>query len=194
MFYLKNVFVPFNSNSSFSTRRNLIPLKHLILIVAILYFTAIGSTIFAQIQTHITPGDGAADDRFGQDMALFGDYLVVGAAYDDNENGIDAGSVYVFRRSGNSWIQQVKLIASDGAAEDYFGYAVDISEDYIVVGACWDDDAGEQSGSAYVFKLDGENWIQQAKLTASDADVDDRFGIDAAISGEYVLVGAFFDD
>jgi len=194
MFYSAELFVPFKISPFFSNSKSLILLKRLILVIVIFYFAAMGNTIFAQIESHITSSDGAADDRFGQDMSLFGDYLVVGAAYDDNEKGIDAGSVYVFRRNGNRWIQQAKLIASDGAAEDLFGYAVDISEDYIVVGACWDDDDGEKSGSTYVYKLEGGIWIEQAKLTASDSEVDDRFGIDAEISGEYILVGAFFDD
>ena len=63
-----------------------------------------------------------------------------------------------------------KLIASDGALYDRFSYAVAISGDTIVIGARFDDDNGEDSGSAYVFHFDGLSWIQQAKLLPSDGD------------------------
>ena len=146
------------------------------------------------IETKLLAGDGQAVDNFGHIVSLHGDYAVIGSPYDDNGNGTDAGAVYIFQRSGETWIQQQKLLASDGVGEDLFGYSVDISGDYIVAGSCWDDDAGEKSGSAYIFKRQGSTWVQQAKLTASDAGADNRFGIDVAISGDYVIVGAFFDD
>ena len=65
-------------------------------------------------------------------------------------NGNDSGSAYIFKRDGTSWLEQGKLLASDGAAFDYFGVSVSISGDYVVVGAFNDDDNGEDSGSAYI--------------------------------------------
>jgi len=146
------------------------------------------------IETKLFAGDGGDGDNFGHYVAIAGDYAVIGAPYDDNEKGSDAGAVYIFERSGENWDQQQKLIAPDGAADDMFGYSVDIWGDHIIVGACWDDDAGEKSGSAYIFSRDGANWVFQYKLTASDAKADNRFGIDVAISSDHAIVGAFFDD
>ena len=87
-----------------------------------------------------------------------------------------------------------KLTASDGAASDYFGADVSISEDYIIVGASHDDDNGSESGSAYIFERTGSGWIQLAKLTASDGAASDLFGCAVSISGDYAIVGANGDD
>lgn len=87
------------------------------------------------------------------------------------------------------------LTAADGAALDNFGKSLAVSGDLAVVGADGDDDAGDQSGSAYVYHVDPEGfWSQEAKLVASDADAGDLFGNAVAISGNLILIGAFFDE
>ena len=63
---------------------------------------------------------------------------------------------------------ETKLLPSDGAADDWFGYAVSVSGDVALVGAVEDDDNGVDSGSAYVFRWNGSNWVQEQKLLASD--------------------------
>jgi hypothetical protein len=98
--------------------------------------------------------------------------------------------VYTF--DGSSWIE-TKLIASDGASSDYFGYSVAVDGDTVVVGARYDDDNGVDSGSAYVYRFDGTDWIE-TKLLASDGATDDRFGISASVDGDTVVVGAYGDD
>jgi len=138
--------------------------------------------------------DGQEDDLFGRDAAIDGRYAIIGAPYDDNENGVDAGAAYVFEYDGSNWTQTQKIIAADGAADDVFGYAVAISGNNIVVGVPWDDDDGEKSGSVYLYKRNGDAWSEKAKFTASDAGADNRFGIDVGVDAEYVIVGAFFDD
>ncbi|MBN2011711.1 T9SS type A sorting domain-containing protein [candidate division KSB1 bacterium] len=150
--------------------------------------------VHEDIETKLFANDGVELDQFGRAVAIEGDYAAVGAPEDDNENGVDAGAVYMFTRSGDNWTQTAKLIALDGAGEDYFGYAVDIDGDYMVVGSCWDDDHGEQSGSAYIYKRSGSTWNMQDKIAASDGGADNRFGINVAISGQFAIVGAFFDD
>jgi hypothetical protein len=177
-----------------STGKNHLDLNSKILSLIFLFLVLITGITFGQIETRITPDDGAEKDNFGHDVAICGDYLVAGAPYDDNELGTDAGAAYVFHREGSQWIQQAKLMASDATSDDLFGYPVDMDGEYIVVGAPWDDDAGEKSGAAYVYKLEDGTWTEQAKLTADDASEDDRFGIDVEISGETIAVGAFFDD
>ena len=92
------------------------------------------------------------------------------------------------------FVQQAKLTASDGAAYDLFGFSVSISGDTAVVGAWADDDAGAESGSAYVFVRIGSTWSQQAKLTANDAAAGDSFGESVSISGDTAVVGAGGDD
>ena len=102
----------------------------------------------------LLPSDGAASGRFGNSVSISGDYAIVGTKGDDG-----TGSAYVFKRTGTSWAQEAKLLASDGAVGDLFGESVSISGDYAVVGALGDDDNGSESGSAYVFKRDDQNNI-----------------------------------
>ena len=139
--------------------------------------------------------DGAANDLFGYSVAVAGDTAVVGAHLDDIPAATDAGSAYVFVRSGGVWTQQAKLTASDAAGGDNFGFSVAVAGDTAVVGAHLDTTvAGSYAGSAYVFVRSGGVWSQQAKLRASDAAPGDDFGWSVAVAGDTAVVGAADDD
>ena len=140
-------------------------------------------------QQKLTASDGASEDRFGYSVSLSGDYALIGASFVD-DNGSESGSAYVFVRSGTTWTQQQKLTASDGAANDHFGYSVSLSGDCALIGAWGDDDSGSESGSAYVFVRSGTTWTEQQKLTASDGASTDLFGYSVSISGDTAIVGA----
>jgi FG-GAP repeat/Putative Ig domain len=156
-------------------------------------FTRVG-TVWSQ-QQKLTAGDGAADDEFGRAVALDGDTALVGASGDDVSGAADRGSAYVFTRAGAVWSQQQKLTASDGAAGDFFGYAVSLSGETALVGAYSDDVGGNISqGSAYVFVRSMAAWTQQQKLTASDGAVADQFGGRVALSGDTAVIGVPQDD
>ncbi len=144
-------------------------------------------------QAKLTASDGVTDDRFGVSASLSGDTAIVGADADD-DNGSNSGSVYIFQRSGTSWVQQAKLTASDGGADDRFGISVSLSGNTAIVGAHVDDDKGSSSGSAYIFQRSGTSWVQQTKLTASDGVADDRFGVSVSLFGDAAIVGADVDD
>ncbi len=141
----------------------------------------------------LTGSDTAAGDGFGCSVALFGDTLVVGARGDD-DGGSSSGSVYVFTRAGTAWTQQAKLVATDGAMNDFFGHWVSISGDTLVVSTQYDDDVGSDSGSAYVFSRSGTTWSQEAKLLAPDGAPQDYFGGYSSLSGDTLVVGAACDD
>ena len=144
-------------------------------------------------QAKLTANDAAEEDQFGRSVAISGGSIVVGTPQDDDAGNL-SGSAYVFNRSGTTWTQQAKLTANDAAEEDQFGYSVAISGDSIVIGAIGNDDAGNLSGSAYVFNRSGNTWPQQTKLTSNDAAEGDRFGYSVAISGDTIVVGARLDD
>ncbi len=141
----------------------------------------------------VTSSDAAAGDSFGLSASIDGDAAIIGASRDDDA-GADSGSAYVFRFDGLAWGQEAKLSASDAAAGDQFGHSVSISGNTAVVGAYLDDDAGADSGAAYVFHFDGSSWSQAAKLVAADAAAGDRFGWSVSASGNAVIVGANNDD
>ncbi|NNF32973.1 MAG: hypothetical protein HKN68_02635 [Saprospiraceae bacterium] len=156
------------------------------------YVLSKNGTVWTEM-SKITAIDGSSFDEFGTSVAISGDIIIVGMPY-DNENGSESGSAYIFKRSGNSWTQEAKLLASDGNSQDFFGRSVSISGDYAIVGAYGNDDSGSSSGSAYIFKLSGGSWIQEAKLLASDGAINDSFGRSVSISGDYVVIGAHQDD
>ena len=144
----------------------------------------------------LTASDGAVGDFFGYSTSIIDDTVVVGAPYSDVA-GPYSGSAYVFVRyldgTDYTWEQEAKLTASDAAEWDYFGYSVSVSDNTVVVGAVEDDDKGVDSGSVYVFSHDG-TWVEDTKLTASDAAEGDYFGNSVSISGDTVIVGAMWDD
>jgi hypothetical protein len=144
-------------------------------------------------QAKLTPSDGAEGDFFGRSVAVNGDTAVIGAVYDD-DRGLQSGSAYVFVRSGTSWTQQAKLLASDGEWVDTFGSSVAVDGDTVLVGAAGDDDSGNSSGSAYVFVRNGTSWTQQIKLWAADGAADDNFGSSVALDGNAAVIGAYGDD
>ena len=162
------------------------------LLVALLAIgPAAGSSLWTE-QAKLTANDAEAGDALGYSVVLDGHTALVGAYTDDVGGEVDAGSAYVFRWDGETWVEQAKLTASDGQADDLFGEAVALSGTTALVGARLGGTA--DSGSAYVFQWDGETWVEQAKLIASDSEPDARFGASVALSGNTILVGSHSDD
>ncbi|MBU1692851.1 MAG: FG-GAP repeat protein [Verrucomicrobia bacterium] len=143
--------------------------------------------------------DGSTNDYFGWSVAVAGDVAVAGA-YGDSDAGASSGSAYVFERNAggtNAWGQVRKLTAPDGTATDWFGRSVAVAGDVVLVGAPYDDDVGDDSGSVYVFERNagGTNaWGQVVKLRASDGAAGDRFGWSVSVADDVAVVGASLDD
>lgn len=138
----------------------------------------------------------AAGSFFGSTVSISGDTAVVGAA-DAEIDGIPVGAAFIIRRDDNdtpdhpgddTWLPEDMLTASDGTQGDYFGNSVSISGDYVVIGATGDDDAGDYSGSAYVFRRDAGIWVEDSKLTGVSHDA---FGVSVSIQGTTIVVGAW---
>ena len=100
----------------------------------------------------LLPDDGAEHDRFGISVAIIGATAIVGS-YLDDDNGLDSGSAHLFNTTTGQQI--AKLLPDDGAAGDWFGNPVAISDSTAIVGAWRDDDNGDDSGSAYLFDAAG---------------------------------------
>jgi cysteine-rich repeat protein len=145
-------------------------------------------------QQKIVANDGVISDRFATAVDIDGDYVLVGSYFSDVNGNSYSGSAYIFKRDGNVWSQQQKIIANDGGVHDYFGSTLAINGDYVVIGLKKDDDNGSNSGSAYIFKRDGNVWSQQQKIVASDGEAYDHFGDSVNIDGDYIVVGASGDD
>ena len=147
----------------------------------------------------LTASASGDKDNFGFSVSISGNTAIVG----DTGWGYTAsadppwgpGAAYIFERDGGgTWTETDRLTASDGAPDDRLGWSVSISGDNVIVGARMDDDNGDASGSAYIFKrLDGV-WTQDTKLTASDGERGDIFGESVSISVDYAIVSARGDD
>lgn len=154
-------------------------------------------------QAKLTPSDGGDSHHFGYSVAISEDSktAVMGALYADdgrdNRTDVGAAYVFVFDEATSIWAQEAKLSADDGAYDDVFGVTVGISGDKIIVGAPSDDIKGKHGGrnvgSAYLFRLNGTTWEQQAKLIPSDSEAEDWFGQSLSISGDLAIGGARFD-
>jgi N-acetylglucosamine kinase-like BadF-type ATPase len=147
-------------------------------------------------QIKVIASDKAVNDQVGWSVSisLDGNTAIVGANGADPGGIVSAGAAYVFVRSGTTWSEQQKLIASDKAENDQVGWPVAISSDgnTAIVGARNADPGGlSNAGAAYVFVRSGTTWSEQQKLIASDNG--GNFGSSVAFSsdGNTAIVGAY---
>jgi hypothetical protein len=143
-------------------------------------------------------GIGTQTDQLrGVSISGDGSIIVAGSSYND-PNGTDSGAAYVFEKSGSTWTQFQKIVASDGAASDHFGASVSVSRDgsTIAVGSPYDDTTTDQ-GAAYIFEKVGGTWTQVQKIVQSDTLANSSFGgtgVELTDDGTTILVGASFHD
>ncbi len=155
----------------------------------------------------IVAQDREADDVFGFDVAISGNYAIVSAFSDghDATGGAfmqSAGSAYIFERNSSGiWVQVQKIVASDRGADDIFGVSVAISGDYAIVGAKHEDHNASgffpltDAGSAYIFERNSSGvWQQVKKIVPSDRAAGDNFGNDVSINGKVAVIGAHYED
>jgi len=177
---------------------------------------------FITQQAYLKASVSTVNAYFGWSVAASGDTVVIGAPYGFGDplwasldssisSRFHTGAALVFVRDGTNWTQQAYLRASNAGSNDWFGVAVAISGDTIVVGAegesssaagvngDQDDNSARQAGAAYVFVRNGANWTQQAYLKASNAEgaspsgYGDLFGHSVAVSGDTVAVGSLWE-
>ena len=134
-------------------------------------------------------------DRFGLSVAVEDTTVVVGA-WGDDRIAEKAGTAYIYERPGSGWAnatESARLTGSDLAAGDHFGWAVDIRDDVIAVGAPSNLFDGDGFGATYLFLKPAGGWVntsEDAKLEQSNAAHKDDFGLSVAVAAPYTLVGA----
>ncbi|HPF37572.1 MAG TPA: FG-GAP repeat protein [Phycisphaerae bacterium] len=137
----------------------------------------------------LTAQDAAASDRFGSEVAVDRDVVIIGAPYVD-EFGSDSGAVYVFHEVGGFWTQIAKWIPSDGVSGDRFGECVAVHGSSAIVGAPYRDNAGNSSGGVYFFERFGSDWQPVPSPAPSDAQANDLFGYAVALEFDTAIIGA----
>ena len=126
-----------------------------------------------------------SNDRYGFTSAIHVDMAIVGA-YDVDINGIHSGAAYFYRFDGNSWIEEPIVLPSQSSTYAYFGWAVDISDNFAVVSASGDK-------KIFVYQFDGMSWNEEAVISLGNSS-NDLFGWDVSIDGNRIIVGAPGDD
>jgi hypothetical protein len=130
--------------------------------------------------------DEITDRHFGGSIAVHGDYAVIGT----RPVGVTTGAAYVFKRTGNTWIEQVKLVAPDGVPGDQFGHSVAIYGDMILAGAPGKNiSAFTDIGAVYVFKRIGNNWTYATQFTGNAMSSNEGFGEVIAMHADYAVIG-----
>ncbi len=140
-------------------------------------------------QAYLKASTPVANDQFGYAVAIHNNTVVVGAVL-QGDGALFSGAAFVFERNGSTWSQQARFKAPNPAASDFFGAAVGVSNDRVVVGAQGEDTSGAETGAAFIYKKTGTTWSQEAYLKASTPRPDDNFGFAVAIQGDLVIVTA----
>jgi Ca2+-binding RTX toxin-like protein len=142
--------------------------------------------ITTQIQTFNNPTP-TAFDRFGSSVSVSGNYILVGAPFDDTV-ATDSGAAYLFDSTG---VLLQTFNNPTPAAGDQFGTSVSVSGNNILVGAPFDDTGTTDTGAVYLF--DGTTGALQTFNNPTPA-AGDQFGTSVSVSGNNILVGASGDD
>ena len=147
-------------------------------------------------------------ESFGRALAFDDNTIVVGNPSDDDAI-IGRGRAYVYKRRDDQWIQHAILpsvqsytrgqddsrlsfyasVDEDGDGER-FGDSVAVSGDIIAIGATSSNDGKPSAGAVYIYQLHGNQWIEEAKLIASDAQVNQQLGSTVALEDGVLVSGA----
>ena len=153
-------------------------------------FKKIAST-WTQTQI-LTASDGAANSSFGYSIDRNGSDLFI-ARRGDNLDGTSKGSVYIFRENGDGdWVEVDKIWADDGSDNDNFGHSVTVYGNTAFIVANGEDTGNANSGAVYIFRKQGDKWVQVQKLKASDPTANAWFGygLDIQANENTVIIGA----
>ncbi len=146
-------------------------------------------------ETKLLAGDGVEGDCFGWSVSLDGNRLAIGAMWADVGGNKNQGAVYLFNFKDNEWKQSTKIIAIDGAADDYFGRSVSLNNNRLIVGAHFADiNNNNDQGAVYIFDFSGSSWIQSQKLTANDGNAGDLFGTSVVSNHNHIAIGSIMAD
>lgn len=144
--------------------------------------------------TKLTASDGAAEDSFGESVAVRDERVLVGA-YRHDAAGVDGGAAYVYEHDGSGW-NETKLLPAGAAPGGRIGASVALSDTHALLGAHLDDENASGAGAAYLYEYtEGVvGWSLVDKLLPADPNEQDNFGFAVALDGDMALVGAWWDD
>ena len=141
--------------------------------------------------------DTSTNDRFGDSVGISGNYAIVSSEGEDDAGGTASGKAYIFNVTTGALLYTLNNPNPYGtSANDKFAISVAISDNYAIVGAYFEDDAGGlNSGKAYIYNVTTGVLLHTLdNPNPYGTSADDRFGWSVAISGDYAIVGAYQED
>ena len=141
----------------------------------------------------LTASDGAAFNNFGTSVFIYDNQVAVSAPGNDDFTG----AVYIFQKNQggtDNWGEMKKVVSHDGMDGDYFGNSIAMTDQYLLIGAYGNDQNGNKSGAAYLFKKEKNNWSELKKLSAENSGTNDQFGVSVALNNERAVIGADNDN
>lgn len=154
----------------------------------------------------VVASDRGNTANFGYRVFITADYAVITAPFEEKDasgqnSALEAGAVYILGKNAggaDNWGEVQKIVASNRATSDWFGYSVDVFNDYMVIGAARKNDVTNsftKAGAAYLFQKDANGiWNEIKILEGSSADEEDYFGESVAINENYIAIGAIRED
>jgi hypothetical protein len=148
--------------------------------------------------------DGESHSHFGRSVSIDGIFAIVGAPFEDNDNGTMSGSVYIYKRVntqfGPQWERDTVLTGSDGTDYDFFGVSVSMnakseSGGFAIAGAEHDDnEQGVNAGAAYILWTVNGKWMHCRKLIPAAESDHNLFGSAVSLCDNYAVIGAPYNN
>jgi len=154
--------------------------------VGCVYFFKKTNDKWAYHSTEFSP-NGEEYDRFGCAVSMYGNFTVIGSR--GEKGGSHGGKAYAYINVFDNWNLQRTLVPNDIQELDNYGGSVDLRGQYAIIGASQQVMYGDNKGKAYIFKREGAEWIQQARILSSDNALYGHFGASVSINDNYALVG-----
>lgn len=174
-------------------------------------------------EAYIKAGNNEDNDSFGTSVGISGDTIAVSASGEDSSettitngpvpsalNGsANSGAVYVYKRTGSTWVQEAYIKESNSDPFDNMGDSVSISGDTLAVGTAGEesnetainngptaslDNSSGSSGAVYVYKRTGNVWAQEAYIKAANNDPSDYLGYQVSLQGDTLAVSALYEE
>jgi len=139
----------------------------------------------------LTAPDAAIEDHFGAAVSISGNTIAIGAP-DDDDNGRNSGSVYIFVRAGDRWSLLTKLAPRSTREGDFFGLSLHLKQNRLIIGAPFANAGvpGDDVGETYIYERIGNAWRLGAHLENPDLEQNGHFGLSVSIDGNRAIIGA----
>lgn len=143
-----------------------------------------------RLEATLVGHDAEPPDSFAHAVVTDGNVIVVGAPYKE-DYGRKTGAVYVFRFDGQQWFEETKLLPPGGVGDVLFGWSLAIDGDLLLVGAMTDNEGAYYTGAVHVYEFDDAEWIEKAKLVASNPRPLETFGCSVSLAAYTAVIGAW---